>query len=91
MIFIDEERNCRPQPLERKKSINHLAEEPHTNYQDIERAHRSGDTNFHMSLASTGSNVVEVGRDRKDLILARHGRCLLVDVAENQKSKEQVK
>lgn len=46
----------------RKKSVNHLAKEPHTTYQDLKRVDRFEDTDSYMPFTSAESDVIETGK-----------------------------
>ena len=82
------------EPIERRGQSHHNIRHPtaspdwHTNCKDLKRIFRFGRTNSHLAFIGAGTEVVEVGKGRRDLIPKRYRRHHLVDIAKESDSKK---
>lgn len=83
------ERICR---IRRTNSEPIALVDKHTNWQDSKRTNRFSDRNSHKPFIDAGSDVVEVGRDKRDLILTRlRRRHIVVDDRETKHKGKKTK
>jgi hypothetical protein len=70
------------------ESQSTASQDKHNNYQDLKRTNKSDKLCSHWPFGDAISNVVEVGRGRRDLISIRHHRHHLVDGTKNRNLRE---